>query len=165
MVKGRLILSSLILIIGLLAVVHLYPSEEKKIKKQFSLLAKWISLEQNENAFTIAYKMKNMGDLFTDKINLKIPEYNLSGEHSRSDIISYAARARLPFSQFSLQFHDFHIGFPDSETARVTVTGRIIGKWLKGEGLEETRELEWVLKKDEKEWLFREMEVAEVLKK
>jgi len=165
MVKGRLILSSFIVIAGLSAVVHLYPSEEKKIKKQFSLLAKWISVEQNENVFTIAYKMKSLGDLFTDKVNLKIPDYNLSGGYSRSDIISYTGRARLPFSQFTLQFYDFQIAFPDSETARVTVTGRITGKWLQGEGLEETRELEWILKKVGKEWLFREMEVAEVLKK
>jgi hypothetical protein len=165
MVKGRLILSGFILIAGLLAVVHLYPSEEKKIKKQFSLLAKWISVEQNENVFTIAHKMKNMGDLFTDKVNLKIPDYHLSGEYSRSDIISYASRARLPFSQFTLQFHDFHMAFPDSETVRVTVTGRITGKWLKEEALEETRELDWILKKVGKEWLFREMEVVEVLKK
>jgi hypothetical protein len=165
MVRRRLALFSFIVMAGILAIVYLYPNEEKKIKKQFSLLAQWISVEQKENVFTIAEKMKNMGDLFTDKVNLKIPDYQLFGEYSRSDIIGYTSRARLPFSQLTLQFHDMHISFLDSESAKVIVTGRITGRWLKEEGLDETRELEWVLKKAEKEWRFSGMEVTEVLKK
>jgi hypothetical protein len=165
MVKSRMIGAVFAVIAGVSAIVYLYPSEEKKVKGQFSLLAKWVSVEQNENAFTVAYKMKNMGDLFADKVNLKIPDYHLDGGYSRADIIGYAARARLPFAEITLQFYDWQISFPDPVTARVTVTGRITGNWLGKEGLEETRELEWVLRKFENEWLFSEMEVVEVLKK
>jgi hypothetical protein len=165
MVKSRIILSVLAVFVGLGAFYYLYPSEEEKIKEQFSLLAKWVSMDPNENAFTVAYKMKNMGDLFTDKVNLKIPDYNLAGWFSRTDVISYAARASLPFSQFTLQFYDWQISLTDSTTANVTVTARITGKWLKEEGLEETRELAWVLRKHEKKWLFNEVEAVEVLKK
>ncbi len=141
------------------------PSEEKRIKEQFSLFAEWFSMEQAENPFSLGYKMNKMGELLCEKVTLKIPDYDLSGIYPRSEIISFTARARLPFSQLSLQFHDFQISFPDSETARVTVTGRITGKRVSEEKMEETRELEWILKKAEKEWRFSGMEVTEVLKK
>ena len=165
MVKRGIILSALVGLAGLVIFLYLHSGEEEKIRKQFSLLAKWVSMEPNENVFNAAYKMKNMGDLFTEKVKMKIPDYNLGGEYSKAEIIGYAARARLPFSKFTLSFYDWQISFADSATARVTVTSRITGQWVQGEELEDTRELEWVLKKIEKDWRFSEMEVVEVLKK
>jgi len=47
----------------------------------------------------------------------------------------------------------------------VTLTGRLTGRSGTGEQVDETRELECVLKKIERKWLFSEIEVVEVLKK
>lgn len=165
MVKRRILLSALVGFAGLVMVFYLYPREEERIREQFALLAKWMSMEPNENVFNAAYKMKNMGELFTEKVKIKIPDYNLGGEYSKAEMIRYASRARLPFSKFTLSFYDWQISFVDSTTARVTVTSRITGQWVQGEELEDTRELEWVLKKVEKDWRFSEIEVVEVLKK
>jgi len=64
-----------------------------------------------------------------------------------------------------LKFYDLHIIFPEKEVAKVTLTGRLTGKSTAGEQMDETRELECILKKIEKKWLFSTIEIVEVLKK
>jgi len=46
-----------------------------------------------------------------------------------------------------------------------TLIYRLTGNSTTGERIDETRELECVLKKIERKWLFHQIEVVEVLKK
>jgi hypothetical protein len=64
-----------------------------------------------------------------------------------------------------LKFYDFHTVFPERAVAKVTLTAKLTGKSTTGEQADETRELECILKKIEKKWLFSQIEVVEVLKK
>ncbi len=43
----------LIVIIGSVIAIAVFPSEEKRVKKQFHLLSKWVSKSTEENAFTM----------------------------------------------------------------------------------------------------------------
>ncbi len=166
MVKIKYILIGvLIVILGILAAVIFFPNEEKRVKKQFNLLSEWVSRPPDENTFTLLQKMKNIGTLFDEHFKLKAPSQTLSESYTREEISTYAGSARSHFSQLDLKFYDLHIIFPEMEVAKVTLTSRLTGKSTAGEQVDETRELECVLRKIENKWLFSEIEVVEVLKK
>ena len=160
-----IIIGLLVVIFGIWAAVHFLQSEEKKVKKQFHLLSKWASKETGENTFAMVQKIKNIGTLFAGHCELKADLISFSGRYTPEEISSYAARARLPFSNLSLKFYDFNVAFPEEGVAKVSLTAKLTGRLTTGEDVDETHELECVLKKIEKKWLFSDLEVVEVLKK
>jgi len=166
MVKIKYILIGvLIVILGILAAVIFFPNEEKRVKKQFNRLSEWVSRPPDENTFTLLQKMKNIGTLFDEHCELKAPDQSLSGSYRREEISTYAGSARSHFSQLDLKFSDFHIVFPEKEISKITLTARLTGRSTAGEQVDETRELECILKKIENKWLFVGIEIVEVLKK
>jgi hypothetical protein len=122
-------------IIASLAILYFFPSDEKKVKRQFALLAQWASKDPDEKPLAMAQRVKKIGSLFAEKCNLHFPGHSISGT------------------------------LPEERKAQVALTGRLTGKAQSGESLDETRELLCVLKKVEDKWLFSEFEVVEVLKK
>jgi hypothetical protein len=166
MVKMKYLLTGvLIVIIGVVLAVTLFPSEEKRVKKRFRLLSEWVSKSAEENAFTLLQKMKDIGALFSEPCELKAPDESLSGSYTRQEISAFAGGARSHFSRLDLTFHDLHIVFPEGEIAKVTLTARLIGRSTTGEQVDEIRELECLLKRIDSKWLFNQIEVVQVLKK
>ncbi len=155
----------LIVIPGIIVMIAVIPSEEKRIKKQFQLLSDWISKSPEENALTLLQRMKYIGNLFDEPCGFKIKDPSLSGSYTRQEIATYAGSARSYVSQLDLKFYDFRITFPEKEIANVNLTARLTGRSTAGERIEETRELECVLRKIDKQWFFSQIEVVEVLKK
>jgi len=164
MVKIKyLLIGVLMVVIGIVVAITLFPSEEKKVKKQFHLLSEWVSKSTEENAFTMLQRMKDIGSLFNAQCELKVPDQSLSGTYTREEISTYAGSARSHVSQLDLKFYDLDIGFPEKGVAKVTLTARLTGRSTTGEQTDDTRELECVLKKIENKWLFSQIEVVEVL--
>src|SRR4030042_3626162 len=165
MVKIKyLLIGVLMVIIGIVVAITLFPSEEKRVKKQFLLLSEWVSKSTEENAFTMLQRMKDIGSLFDAQCELKVPDQSLSGTYTREEISTYAGSARSHVSQLDLKFYDLQIVFPEKEVAKVTLTARLTGRSTAGEQMGETRDLECLLKKIENKWLFSQIEVVEVLK-
>lgn len=162
--RSKYIIPPLIVILGLLALYYLFPSDEKKIKKQFTLLSEWAAKDQEESSFTMAHKAGNIGRLFVERVELEVPEFDLSGSYTREEIVGYTARVRLSFSRLSLQFYDPTIAFLEKGAAKVDLRGRLRGNSTGGEEVDETREIVCVLKKIEDQWLFTHLKVAEVQK-
>ena len=160
-----LLVGALIVVVGIVLAITLIPSEEKRVKRQFHLLSEWVSKSPEENAFTMLQKMKNIGTLFDEHCEMKISDQSLSGSYTRQEVSTYAGSARSYLSQLDLKFYDLRIVFPEKETARVNLTARLTGRSTAGERVDETRELECVLRKIDKQWLFSQIEVIEVLKK
>ena len=160
-----LLVGALIVVVGIVLAITLIPSEERRVKKQFHLLSEWVSKSPEENALTMLQKMKNIGTLFDEHCEMKIPDQSLSGSYTRQEVSTYAGSARSYVSQLDLKFYDLRIIFPEKEIARVNLTARLTGRSTAGERVDETRELECVLKKIDKRWLFSQIEVIEVLKK
>ena len=100
-----------------------------------------------------------------DSSLVKIPAYSFSGNYTPEEISGYASSGRLSLSQLDLKFYDLDITFPEEGVAKVSLTARVIGKSSSGEYIDEAHELESLLKKVEKKWLFSKVEVVEVLKK
>jgi hypothetical protein len=166
MVKFKSIIAGLLVVVaGIGGARYLFPSEEKKVKKQFRLLEEYVSKESGESPITMAYKIKNIGGLFDGTCEFKIPAYSFSGTYTREEISSYASSGRLSMSQLDLKFYDLDIIFPEKEIAKVSLTAKVTGKSGSGETVHEAHELESLLKKIEKKWLFSKFEVVEVLKK
>ncbi|OGP88878.1 MAG: hypothetical protein A2156_02435 [Deltaproteobacteria bacterium RBG_16_48_10] len=169
MVKVKnVIITGLILLTGILVVFYLFPSEEKKVRKQFDLLSQYVSKKPGEDLFSMANRIKNMGKLFAEDCEFKIegdPFYSFSGKYSREEVSGYALRGRSYFSDLSLKFHDLKIEFPEKGLAKVNLTARLAGKSTARESVDEARELQCLLKKIEKKWLFSSFEVVEVLKR
>jgi hypothetical protein len=160
-----IILWGLVTVIGIGVVLYLFPSEEKKIKKQFRLLAEWVSKEAGENPITMAYKIKKIETLFDGMCEFGISLYSFSGSYTPEEITGYAARGRLSFSQLHVKFYDLKIAFPERGIAKATLTAKVTGKSNGGEHIDEAHELESLLKKVGKGWFFSKFETVEVLKK
>ncbi len=160
-----LVIGVLIVIIGVLLVVTVFPSEEKRVKKRLHLLSEWVSKSPEESPFTMLQKMKDIGTLFVDPCELKAPNESLSGSYTRQEISAYAGSARSHFSQLDFKFYDLRIAFPEKGIANVTLTARLTGRSATGERVDEIRELECLLRKIDREWFFNQIEVIEVLKK
>jgi len=151
--------------IGLWAGCTFFQSEEQKVKKQFGCLFEWVSKDTGEKPLTTANKAKNIGTLFMENCSLKIPAPSLSGHYGPQEISGYAAQYRSHFSKLSLRFYDLVIDFPEKGTAKAALTARLSGTSAVGESIDEIRELQCLLKKTEKGWLFSEVAVVEVLRK
>lgn len=160
-----IIIALLLAAIGILAAFSFFESEEKRVKKQFGSLSEWVSKGPEENAITMAYKMQKLGTLFDEKCGLRLPADSLSGNYTREEVSSYAARGRARFSKLSLDFFDLDVSFPENGVAKVSLTSKLTGRTAAGEYTNETRELQCLLKKIEKKWLFNNIEVIEVLRK
>jgi len=139
MVKIRyVVIAAAMVILGIWVAVYLFPSEEKKVKKQFHLLKKWASKDSGENPFTMAQKIKNITALFDSNCEMIANQYSFSGSYTPEELSGYTARARLPFSQLSLNFYDLKMAFPEKRMAKVSLTARITGKLNTGEDVDET---------------------------
>ena len=164
-VKKHPVIAVLALILSVLAVLILLPSEEKKVRKQFKALSNVVSKEPGESVFTTARKAKEIVPLFDENCELIMPADSVSAYFSRGEITSYVIRGRTQFSDLSLTFVDLSITFPDRGTAKVVLTAKLKGNVVNGDRMDETREVKSTLKKIERKWLFTAFEVVEVLKK
>jgi len=165
-VKLKYILIALILMaIGVGVSLTLFQTEEKRVKKQFHLLSEGVSKEPGENIFTMDQKIKKIGSLFDETCEINIPAHSVLGRLTRDEITGYAARSRFHFAEIHLKFYDFNIAFMQEVGAGVHLTARLTGKTTTGENVEEAHELDCLLKRIEKRWLFDRIEVVEVLKK
>ncbi len=165
MKKRYLLIGVLIAIVGSVAVIAVFPSEERKVRKQFRLLSEWVSKPSEENAFTMLQKMRNVGGLFDEHCELETDYPSLSGSYTREEISTYVGSAHSHVSRLDLTFYDLQITFPEKGVAKATLTARLTGRSTTGEQMDETRELECLLKKIKKKWLFSQIDVIEVLKK
>lgn len=166
MVKGKHIAVAIAMVIlGTLLVSYLFPSEEKKVRRQFRQLAECVSKKPVENAITMAQKTRNLGALFDESCTLTLPSDFTSGTYTPEDIMAYAVRGRAFFIDLSLTFYDLSVTFPEKGVAKVTVTANLRGTSTGGDQVDDTREIQCQLRKKEKRWLFSEVGVVEVLQK
>jgi len=165
MVNRKWALAVVVAAAGIFGAFALFPGEETKVKKQFSLLESYASKEEGEKILAMAEKMRNLEFLFSEPCEIEALPYSLSGSLKRGEIASLAARARMHFSHLTMEFHDLSVSFPEEGTAKAVVTGRVKGKTISGEEVYEVREMECVLKKNHDQWLFEHWGIVEVLKR
>ena len=148
-----------------LSVLYLFPGDKAKIKKQFDSLSSLVSKEKGESAFTMAYKVNALANLFADSCSFEFSKNYMTGDYTPEQITSHAVKGRSQFSKISLDFYDI---VPDiqNDVAVVETTVRFHGEIKDSAKVaEETREIQCRLKKIEGKWKFTSFKVVEVLKK
>ncbi len=165
MVDKKYIILALIGVVVIGAGIYFFPTETKRIKKQFRSLTKWFSKEANEQKLVGAVRIKSLSTLFADRCQFEMPSRKVSGSFTRDEIMTRAAMARSKFKTISIKFHDLTIEFLDAEMAQVTTTATLKGTSSNDDVIDETHELDCTLQKIQDTWLFSEVEMVEVLKK
>lgn len=161
----HIIIAVFVLVIGALAVVFFFQSEESKVKKQFNFLSKRVSKEPDEKKLAMAVKAKRLQTLFAENCGLTAPIYSVSGNYTPQEISSLTLTAFSQYSRISLTFYDIDIDITEKRIAKVLVTANLTARLATGEYIDDTHELKCILKKVESSWLFSDFEVVEVLQK
>jgi hypothetical protein len=164
MVKYKYIFLALVLIIGIAAIL-LYKSDKRKIKIRFENISQWISKEAGENPITTAIKANNIKTLFADQCHIEIERSSRTGDYTPDEIAQKVSLAHMHFNDLSLQFYDMDIDLSKKDVANVLTTARLTGRLKDGEKNSEISELEFILKKNDKQWFFTYVKQVEVLEK
>jgi hypothetical protein len=159
------IIGTMILIAGIFIFIYFFQSEDKKVRKRFDQLSEWSSKDQGEDHFTMAGKIKNIGESCAEDFMLIIPEKSIVRKYSPKEIPGLAARLRLPFITLTVKFNDIQIEFTKKKKAKAVATVIFSGSRKEGEPAEDIFEVECSLIKPENKWLFSSAEIVEVLEK
>lgn len=166
MVRIRyIVIAGAALAAGIVAFFIFSQGEEAKVKKQFSLLAEKIEKTQKESPIVAAAKANRIKALFAEICTVHAPAYSFSRNISSQDLPSLVLATRSRYLEMSLEFYDFLIEFPEEGSAQVSLTARLVGKLTTGTYVDDVHELKCNLKKTEDIWLFKVIEVVEVLEK
>jgi hypothetical protein len=165
MVARKYLISGAIALVAIVAVVYFFPTETRRIKRQFTSFAKWVEKTPEESNLSMVSKLNWIKMAFAETCRFRDPAHDFSGEYPREEIVRQAAGARAHFSKLTLKFADLAVTFPQADIANVTTTATATGISTEGDAFEETHELECILQKIEGNWLLTEVTVVEVLKK
>jgi hypothetical protein len=165
MVDKKYIILALVGIAVIGAGIYFFPTETKRVKKQFRSLAKWFSKEENEQKLVGAARIKSLSTLFADRCQFEIPSRKVTDSFTRDEIMTHAALARSKFETVSVKFYDIAVEFLYEGIAQVTTTATLKGTSSDGDTIDETHELDCTLQKIQDTWLFTEVKMVEVLKK
>jgi hypothetical protein len=160
-----LIVAAILAVGGILVLFWYFQSDEARIKKQFTTIAKLASRSGEEHELTAAVAAKKIGDMFADTCVIEIPSYRISRVYAKKDLPGHVMGARSRYTDISLDFHDIIIDFPEEETAQVTLTAYVEAVWLSGQSVREVHEIACRLEKVERDWFFHQIEVVTVLEK
>lgn len=160
-----MVIACAVLAAGVIAFVIFSQSEEAKVKKRFSVLAEKIKKTEKETPLVAAAKANKIKELFAETCTVHAPAYSFSRDISSQDLPSLVLTTRSRYSEMSLEFYDFVIEFPEEGSAQVNLTARIVGTLTTGKYVDDVHELRCKLQKTEDFWLFKEIEVVEVLEK
>jgi len=165
MVTRRIVVFVVAGVLGIGAGIYFFPSEKKRIRRQFATLSAWAAKEGEESQLVIGRKIQQLRSILADSIRVDAPAYDTAGTYNADDIAQRATIGRSQYSTLSLRFFDMEIEILDAYTARVLTTARLTGTSREGEHIQETHEVDCTLQKLEGTWVFTACEVVDVLQK
>ena len=154
----------LLVILGLVAAgfIILRSTPEKQVRKQLDQLVESVDKEPGEPTMTTLTKIGAMGKLFADTCQVTVDRPPMEGEFSRKEVMDRINMARNYFSELHLRLHDVSILLPTDSRAKVLLTLRFHGIHDNEENID-TRELELILDRKDRKWMFSRVKVVEVL--
>jgi hypothetical protein len=159
------IIIGIIGVAGVLAFFFLWPTEADRVKKQFRNLAGKIEKNAQENNIVSAAKANKIKDLFTPTCTIHAPAYDFIRDIAAKDLSTLILTGRAQYAVLTVDFYDITIHFEDPLTAEVIVTAKLTGQLTTGGAVDDIQELACTLSKMDDTWLFRKIEIVEVLEK
>ena len=157
--------SMLIVIVIIGAVIYFFPTDSRRVKKQFRALEQWAAKEGEENQLVMGRKIQKLRSVLADSVQVDAPAYEAGGTYDASEIAQRSTLGRSRYSTISLKFYDLEVDILDEQSAKVIATGRLTGTSAEGEKLSETHEVECLLQKVEGKWLLTDVNLVDVLQK
>jgi hypothetical protein len=165
MVAKEYLIPGVIALAVIVAVVYLFPTDTRRVKRQFQTLANSVAKTPEETNLIMVRKLNKIKMALAETCQFRDPAHDFSGEYAREEIVQRAAGVRSHFSKLDLKFVDLQVTFPQPGAAAVTTTATVTGTTTEGEAFAETHELECTLQNIEGSWLLTEVTVVEVLQK
>ena len=158
------IVCAVILVSG---VVFLIPNDRQRIKKQFSRMSEYMAKEGEESVLIMASKGASVMSLLTEHCEIQSADMRLLGMNeevcSKREVVKIMIMVREQFSVMSLCFQNIDIDLVEENKANVTLCAKLLGKAVTGEAVHEIRELNCVLLKQDRKWLFSKCKVLEIV--
>lgn len=142
----------------------LFPSEQKRIKKQLHQLSGMVAKNSQESIAGMAIKTHQLSSLFASQCTLQVSDNMFSGIFSGTEIASNIVQARLQVTAIKLAFYDVQVEVQADE-AQATCTAQVEWTSQSGERGKETREIVCRLRKTGGQWLFCLFKAVNVLEK
>ena len=147
----------------LMAVLILFPSPEKIVRKRLVQAANEVSFKSGENLLLSAARAETFAGFFSTnvEVNIDLPEH---GQHSfvgREEIMQAAAGARSAVSSLKVEFPDMNITVgPDKLSAVADVTLQVRAA---GEKELFVQEVKFTFQKIGGDWLITRVETVRTL--
>ena len=157
----------LALVLAVLAgvlVIRFWPSDERAIRKQLTLIEETGSKAAAEQPLESLLRAKQLAGLFHDPCELIVETVKYQGEYSRKEIMDRINLVRNTYRTVRVALHDVVIEIGKEGTAVVRCTIRLSGEG-KGQPVADVQELRAELRKIEGDWLFTSLTLVEVLER
>ncbi len=142
----------------------LLPGDEKEIRHNLALLAKYSSSAGDEGTLLTLNKARSAARLCTESTPIAIESLHLKQQLSRKDISDHILMLKkmLPDTRFT--FNDIQIDFPEANKALLNTTLSLDGT-TKQQRFTDAYELRSTLVKIDGEWLFSSFTVVEFMER
>jgi len=160
----RLFLAAAIAAAGFWAWTLLFPGPEQVIRKELTQLAATASITPNEAPLAKLAKAQRLASFFSEdaEVRVDIPNRPYQDFNGREEIQQAALGARALLNVLKVQFLDMEVRLaPDKQSAVVRLTATAD---LPGEKVPEVQELEFRLKKVDRDWFIRRVETVKTLR-
>ncbi len=152
-------------ILAVAAWVFLLPSEEKRVKRQFSRLCAEVGKAPNEGMLETALRLRRAEALFAPSCLVEIGEQWIDGATDAASLVAQGFQARMQFASMTLGFSDFKIAFPKDDQASCEVIAKLVGVATSGGNVDEAREMVWELRKLDGSWRFSAVRQVQVVRR
>ena len=156
--------ASVLLLVAIVGGIAYQRSDRVQIRRRFNRLAVLAGRGPSDSMIAMAARSEQLSSLFADRTTLAVPITGLTGEYSRREIVQSAIRVKSLAESIQLDFHDLRIRDISGDNAYCTVTGRLRAV-ISGERINEVRELDCHLVREDGRWVFKSFSVAEVLQR
>lgn len=142
----------------------LLPSDEKEIRHNLELLAKYSSSADDEGTLSTLTKARSAANLCTESCTIDIESFHIKQQLSRKDISDHIIMLKkmLPDTRFT--FNDIQINFPEENNALINTTLSLNGK-TKNQRFTDAYELKSSVVKIDGDWLFSSFTVVEFMER
>lgn len=149
----KILIISLVAASAVIVFTVLFQDNEKgRIKKLFSVISDSIEKKTDENPIIGAAKAKQIKETLSDSCVIEIPSRTRVEVMSEQEITSYIFSRRMNFLTVSFNFHDITVEMLDKITSRTALLAVLKGELKTQEPIEETHEIEFILKKAVDDW-------------
>lgn len=164
MSKQLLYIIAGIVLVAVVTVILLRPSDEKKIVKNLELMGEYCTTESQESGIVTLQKTSRAAKLCTDPCKVQVESFDVDQEFNRKEITNHIMMMKKRLVGTTFTFQDTVFVNLTDDRAELTTTLRLNGKTVDGR-FTDAYELQITVVKREGDWLFSSFTVVEFMER